>query len=241
MQAFSDKKKGIVVKRLKGCFYSAFNFENPSGVKILSERAANRLKSIVQHGHDIDIKNTIDHSLLKSGILDNQITFRKNTNTFSVWMHMVNACNLSCSYCYIPSLRKVADTNIIQHMSMQREDATRIVSNLIAYCKETDISNLHVNFAGGEPTLNFDVIKYFCAEMERKKNGIIVSYGMISNGVFTTKKVVPMLRNLDFALAISIDGYESSHDDIRFQLIEKKKKGTWKQIWNNVYSDESGH
>lgn len=234
MQAFSDKEKGIVVKKLTDGFYYTFNFKNPSGIKILSERAANRLESIVQHKHDINIKNTIDHSLVKSGILSNQITFSKNSKTFSVWMHVVNACNLSCYYCYIPNLRKMAETNVIQRMSMQREDVTRIVCNLIAYCKEADISNLHVNFAGGEPTLNLDVIKYFCEQIEKIKDCVAVSYGMISNGVFETKKVVPILRNIGFSLSISIDGYESSHDNIRFQMIEKKKNGTWKQIWNNV-------
>lgn len=234
MRPFSDTEKGIVVKKLTDGFYYAFNFENPSGIKILSERAADRLKSIARHGHNINIESTIDLSLVKSGLLGNQNTSSKNTRTFSVWIHMVNACNLSCRYCYIPNLRKVAKTDVIQRLSMQREDVTGIVSNLLAYCKATEIRNLHVKFAGGEPTLNIDVIKQFCEEVQKIKGDVSVSYGMISNGVYESEEVVPILRELGFSLSISIDGYESSHDNIRFQLIEKKRQGTWKQIWKNV-------
>ncbi len=234
MQLFSDTEKAIVVKNITGGFYYAFNFHNPSGIKILSERAAYRLQSISKDGHNINTENTIDLSLVKSGIFGNQNTSIKNTNKFSVWIHIVNACNLSCQYCYIQNLTKVANADVIQHMSMQREDIMRTVSSLLSYCKKMEISNLHVKFAGGEPTLNIDVVKQFCEEVEKLKGDVSVHYGMISNGVYKSEEVVPILREFGFSLSISIDGYESSHDNIRFQLIEKKRKGTWEIIWKNI-------
>ena len=133
MQPFSDKRKGIVVKELSDGLYYAFNFQNPSGVKILSERAAGRLESIAKYGLKMDTKNSIDLSLAKSGIFNNQITSSRKTNKFSVWIHVVNACNLSCRYCYIQNLRKAANSDVVRHMSTKREDVIQTVNNLLAY------------------------------------------------------------------------------------------------------------
>ncbi len=234
MKAYSNRKREVFIKELSGGLYFAFNFSYPSGVKLISKRAADRLKDINHNKQEVDANNEIDKSLTKCGLLGVPENRGNKKNSISVWLHIVNACNLSCHYCYIPNIKKVAGNDVIQRMSMKSEDVKKTVKGLIDYCKSEDINKLHVKFAGGEPTLNIDAVTQFCEEIERLKNELIVSYGMISNGVFESNSITPMLKEFGINLSVSIDGYEDSHDKIRFQLQEKIKKGTWKEIWSNI-------
>ena len=234
MKPFSEKEKGIIVRPLDDRFYYAFNFNNPSGIKILSHRAAKRLIAITEEGDSYDKNNKIDSSIIKSGLFHKTNTASDKMTHLSVWLHVTNSCNLSCYYCYIPNLRKTADSDTIHNLSMKLNDAKTISHRLISYCEEREIKNLHVKFAGGEPTLDITLIREFCREISKQPKKVNVSYGMITNGVFNANQVIPILKEFDITLSVSIDGYKSTHDDIRFHVINKRKNGTWDLIWANI-------
>lgn len=238
MKPFSDKKQGIFLKPLEDGFYYAFNFENPTGVKLLTNSAAQRLTSIINKERPIDLSNVIDISLNKSGLLsDPPSNSKSNDKKLSVWLHVVDACNLSCFYCYIPNLRKAIkpSPNGIDSFSMKPQDAVIISDRLIAYCQKNEIDSLHIKFAGGEPTLNIELIEFFCKYI-KKQSDISISFGIITNGVFKSEIVIPVLREHNFSLSISLDGHELAHDEIRFEVLEKRRHGTWNKIWENIQS-----
>ncbi|TAN51415.1 MAG: radical SAM protein [Methylococcaceae bacterium] len=239
MKPFSDKKKSLIINPLgDNGFHFAFNFENPTGVKLLTNSAAQRLISIINDEKPIDLNNSIDFSLNKSGLITEAILNTKSSDKkLSVWLHAVDACNLSCFYCYIPKLKKAVaiESNTLNKFSMNSQDAIVIADNLIAYCKNNEIENLHVKFAGGEPALNINLIDYFCAHI-KKQSDIFVSFGMLTNGVFDSSQVIPVLQRHKISLSISLDGYELSHDEIRFEIVGKRKHGTWAKIFENIQS-----
>jgi len=132
---YSNNKKDIFIKELQDGLCFAFNYAHPSGVKIISKRAAIRLNDIKNNGHEVDIRSQIDQSLNKSGLLGAKENKENIVNRLSVWLHIVNACNLSCHYCYIQNIKKVAGHDVVQRMSMQSEDVNKTVARLINYCE----------------------------------------------------------------------------------------------------------
>jgi uncharacterized protein len=236
MEPFSNKKQSIILKPLEDGFYYAFNFENPTGIKLLTRSAAQRLASIINKDHIIDLNNDIDCSLSKSGLLsENTFKAKPDNKKFSVWLHVADACNLSCFYCYIPNLRKAVEPGLssLNSFLMKPQDAIAIANKLVAYCKKNEIQSLHVKFAGGEPTLSIEVIEFFCSHIE-KQSDVSVSFGIITNGVFISENIFPILLKYGFSLSISLDGYELTHDAIRFEVLEKQRHGTWSKIWKNI-------
>ena len=70
---------------------------------------------------------------------------------FNIWV--TQDCNLSCKYCYEKEKSK-------KNMSLQTADT--VIEFILKY--QTDKTN-QVNFHGGEPLLNWDVIEYIIRQI----------------------------------------------------------------------------
>lgn len=118
-------------------------------------------------------------------------------------------CNLSCKYCYEHNNEE--DGN----MSSCIEDKTlNKIKNSILNSKE----DRHIiQFHGGEPLLNFRLIKRFVEEIEKIKGDSIVSYGLTTNGTIWNDEInefcIKYKEILD--ISISIDGNLENHNKNR--------------------------
>lgn len=101
----------------------------------------------------------------------------------------------------------------------------------------TDIIGL--NFIGGEPLLNIDIIDYICEEFLQRACATHspwvtnCHFAFISNGLLArTKKVEQFLEKYqDFlAFTITIDGPKEVHDACR---LDNAGRGTFEQAYNN--------
>lgn len=113
---------------------------------------------------------------------------------------VTHACNLNCSYCY-ESHKKNA--------FMNSELAKEIISSEAQFVKNSDdFDELAIDFMGGEPLLNFSLIK---KTVEWLENGAIhvpwISYST-TNGTFIYDDVKAWLREHkhSFVLSASYDG-----------------------------------
>jgi radical SAM protein with 4Fe4S-binding SPASM domain len=147
---------------------------------------------------------------------------------------VVNGCNFACHYCYIPHLNRNVSKSEIGRHSLKKESIHPLLSNLIAYCKEHQIPELRVIFAGGEPTMNLPLVEAFCREATEEDCGIKISFGMISNGSFHFEELIPLLQRYKINISLSADGFEDSHDRIRFEINDGRKIGSWQRILHNV-------
>ena len=65
---------------------------------------------------------------------------------------VTHACNLNCSYCYEPYKKNA---------HMDTDLATEIILREARFVKESDrFDELEIDFMGGEPFMNFPLIKY---------------------------------------------------------------------------------
>ena len=132
-----------------------------------------------------------------------------------ITIQVTESCNFACSYCY--------QHNKSQH-AMSYEMAVKVVDNCL---NDPDISNklgVIINFIGGEPLLEIELIDKVCSYYFKKvseKDIKLASRSMIaicSNGwLYFDTKVQEFIkkyhRNLSFS--ISIDGFKELHDSCR--------------------------
>ena len=234
-----------------------FNKNDPQGPIYLSRHAFNVYQNLLNEQRSMPVVDIFDGELYKdfvnSGIAKNvsekfgSHILRKKTKTlqhrrFSIWFHISNSCNLSCTYCYIPNLIKGTKHSSESKFLMTEDTIRSSALSLVAFCKSNSYDHLHIKFAGGEPTLAAKEIEISCKVFTETalRSGIEVSYSMLTNGVDVDMRVIELIKAYDIAVSVSIDGAQSSHDRIRFTSKRDRvlnivtKNGTWSNICDNI-------
>lgn len=134
----------------------------------------------------------------------------------TIRINVCHACNLKCSYCY------ASQGNYGETKLMTLECAKNIVNFINTYFNEVET----IIFFGGEPTLNYDVIKYICEHMEEK------NFLMQTNGVkLNDKNIIKLIQDYNISITLSVDGNKEIHD---LNRITNKGKPTFDLIKDNV-------
>lgn len=128
---------------------------------------------------------------------------------WTVWT--TKSCNLSCRYCYEHENKEIGNMN---------SDVEDAVLNNIKKAIIDSKEDLHtIQFHGGEPLLNFRLIKRFVEEIEGIKGQSIVKYGMTTNGTIWSSEIEEFLHKYKDSFqgftSISIDGKYETHDKNR--------------------------
>lgn len=234
MTSFSAMPRDLRVEELDSGFSYCFDYANPAGVTLLSDKAAARLLVLRADGAQFDENSPLDRSLTTSILSHSSQRSVQSQERLSVWLHVIDACNLSCHYCYVPKLRKVVPDDQVPAWSMATGDAVNVARELVRYCRENQFEKLRVKFAGGEPSLNPVVLTKFCEAIESTKEDLNVGYGVITNGTFDDISFIDWVERYGVNISISIDGFEYSHDAIRFEIVDKQRVGTWSTISRNI-------
>lgn len=151
----------------------------------------------------------------------------KNTEKMPVKtlvLHLVNECNLRCTYCYADGGEYGAPKKY-----MSEATAKQAVDYLLEHSYEED--SVTIVLFGGEPFINWKVLKYvveYSAEEGRKK-GKQVNYSLTTNGTLLSKEKIDFLNQYGIGVSISMDGSEEIHNKNRpfeggqgsFELVKK--------------------
>ena len=114
---------------------------------------------------------------------------------------LTDGCNLRCEYCYQRGLRYPG-----RHMSL---DVARRAVTLFEQSRGVDAPRGSIRFSGGEPLLNYGVVKGIVEEW-----GDRMMYTLITNGTLIEESsdLADLIRAHDIELYLSIDGDSESHD-----------------------------
>ncbi|MCK4260741.1 MAG: SPASM domain-containing protein [Halanaerobiales bacterium] len=126
-----------------------------------------------------------------------------------LWFHMTDLCNMRCRYCFNHDGKE----KILQRM-MTFEIAKKAIDYYFGICKD---SYTYFHFIGGEPLLNFPVIKEIVIyiEEEAMKREIRVGYIITTNAVAMTEEIAKFLAAHKFSVVVSIDGDEDCQNQNR--------------------------
>ena len=125
-------------------------------------------------------------------------------------LHVAHTCNLNCSYCFASQGKYQGDRAI-----MSFEVGKRAFDFLIE--NSGTRRNLEVDFFGGEPLINWDVVKQLVAyarsiEKQHNKN---FRFTLTTNGLLIDDEVIDFLNKEMSNVVLSLDGRRDVHDLFR--------------------------
>ena len=137
-------------------------------------------------------------------------------------MHIAHTCNLNCSYCFASQGKYHGDRAM-----MSFEVGKQAFDFLIA--NSGTRRNLEVDFFGGEPLMNFDVVKELVAYARsiEKDHGKNFRFTLTTNGVLIDDDVIDFANKEMSNVVLSLDGRKEVHDRFR---VDYNGKGSWEKI-----------
>ena len=152
---------------------------------------------------------------------------KKNVNQMT--LQITQECNFRCAYCsYGAKDFQFQREHSAEKMSLK--SALKAVDFFAAHSIE--VSDVALGFYGGEPLLEFELIKNIVDYAEKKFFGKNLSFPITTNGSLLTSEVVEYLSGHNFSITISLDGTSEIHD--RSRKFTATGEGTFATIKKNV-------
>jgi len=137
-------------------------------------------------------------------------------------LHIAHTCNLNCSYCFA-SQGKYHGDRALMSFEVGKQALDFLVAN------SGSRKNLEVDFFGGEPLMNFQVVKDLVAyarsiEKEKNKN---FRFTLTTNGMLIDDDVIEFANKEMSNVVLSLDGRKEVHDRYR---VDYAGNGSWEKI-----------
>lgn len=169
-------------------------------------------------------------TLKKEGKLFSEDTYQnlaidfKNRPTVikAMCLHIAHDCNLACKYCFAGEGEYCGDRSL-----MSFEVGKQAFDFLIA--NSGTRKNLEVDFFGGEPLMNFEVVKQLVAyarEQEKIHNKNF-RFTLTTNGVLLDEEVMDFANKEMYNVVLSLDGRKETNDRMR---VSRNGKGSYDLI-----------
>ncbi len=125
-------------------------------------------------------------------------------------LHVAHTCNLNCSYCFASQGKYHGERAIMSY-----EVGKRAFDFLIEHSGAR--RNLEVDFFGGEPLMNWQVVKDLVAyAREREKDtGKHFRFTLTTNGMLIDDDVIDFCNREMHNVVLSLDGRKEIHDRLR--------------------------
>ena len=154
-------------------------------------------------------------------------------------LHVAHDCNIRCAYCFASQGDFKGDRSLMSY-----EVGKKALDLLVA--NSGNRRNLEVDFFGGEPLMNFEVVKKLVAygrsiEAEHNKN---FRFTLTTNGVLLNDEIIDYVNEHMSNVVLSIDGRKEVNDKMRYTIsgggtydiiVEKFKRLVEKRAGKSYY------
>ena len=151
------------------------------------------------------------------------VDFKNRNNVIkALCLHVAHTCNLNCSYCFASQGKYQGDRAL-----MSFEVGKRAIDFLIE--NSGTRRNLEVDFFGGEPLMNWKVVKQIVKyarsiEKEYNKN---FRFTLTTNGMLLDDEVTEFANREMHNVVLSLDGRKKIHDSLR---VDYQGRGSYDTI-----------
>ncbi|MBR8702998.1 Anaerobic sulfatase-maturating enzyme [Porphyromonas levii] len=153
-------------------------------------------------------------------------------NTPQITFEVTETCNLNCTYCGYGKYYLADRTNSKKSLSQEKAITflNEYIELLSSHYNKYYNRELTIGFYGGEPLVNFELIKNIVNHIEDSKvPHRIVKYNMTTNGVLLDK-YIRFLVEKEFRILISLDGDEKGNS----YRIDHNGRPSFKKVIENV-------
>ena len=134
----------------------------------------------------------------------------RHTEIKALCLHVAHTCNLNCTYCFAAQGKYHGERAL-----MSFETGKRALDFLVENSGKR--RNLEVDFFGGEPLMNFEVVKQLVAYARsiEDKCGKHFRFTLTTNGVLLDDEVTEFANRECHNIVLSLDGRKEVHDRLR--------------------------
>lgn len=183
--------------------------ENSSDeIRVLKEKGylADRHVQVIEHPYTSSVEVLLKRRLQK------------------VTLQLTQNCNFRCSYCHYTSNDGGQRTHSNRRMSLE------LAKKAICFLRDhsIDTPEVYVGFYGGEPLLEFPMIKELVLFAEEELKGKTIAFTLTTNAVLLSDEIIQFFIQHDIDLLISLDGNREAHNKNR--VFASNGKGTFDTI-----------
>lgn len=196
----------------------------PSGPSVVNRASWERWNAFTQAQ---PLREVIDFQLVEQALLQpaegNLQVCYAQPETLTAWLHVTNACNLDCPYCYV---RKSSAT-------VSEEVGQKAIQRVLESARQHGFKRAKLKYAGGEATLQFSLVRWLheVASDYAHSLGLDLREVVLSNGVRITPAMAAWFAQTRVKLMISLDGVGAVHDQ---QRPTRGGRGTFRQIEHSI-------
>ena len=194
---------------------SMYETHTPEEIKkALAEKYKNEgvtLQDLDEVLSDISALKTDGKLFTEDQYADKAFDFKnRHTEIKALCLHVAHTCNLNCTYCFAAQGKYHGERAL-----MSFETGKRALDFLVENSGKR--RNLEVDFFGGEPLMNFEVVKQLVAYARsiEDKCGKHFRFTLTTNGVLLDDEVTEFANRECHNVVLSLDGRKEVHDRLR--------------------------
>ncbi len=132
------------------------------------------------------------------------------SDPFHVTLHVAHACNIKCAYCFAHGGDYGGPPGLM-HLDVAHQAVRWALVSAIPH------KRCQIDFFGGEPLLNFELIQSTVpyAREYAHELGVGVSFGVTTNGSLLSEEIVQYLTGEEIQVMVSVDGNAAIQDRLR--------------------------
>lgn len=183
---------------------------------------------LTESGRDLDIEKEIQMLKQDGYLSNNRVKEIKHPDTdmMSTYLNrglnqliiqLTHNCNLRCSYC--PYTSNDGTYRLHQNNTIEFET----IKSAILYLRDRSIDNndIVISFYGGEPLLEFELIKQTVEFCKEELVGKTINYNLTTNATLFTDEILDFFQKENFRIVVSLDGPKEMNDKNRKFLNNK--------------------
>lgn len=180
---------------------------------VIKELSARFDKEKIKEAYE-EILYLIDNDILYSKESNlNNVEYNKDNIVKAMCLHVAHDCNLKCKYCFASQGNFKGDRSM-----MSLETGKKALEFLAKNSGKR--RNLEVDFFGGEPLMNFQVVKDLVAygrELEKNCNKNF-RFTITTNGVLLDDEKMAFINENMENVVLSLDGRKPVNDEMRLTI-----------------------
>jgi len=170
----------------------------------------------------------VDDNISKNDEIDllrSRIEFYRENSKPGYSFFVTIDCNFGCKYCY-------QKKNVL---TMSEDTASKIVKFIASSLASSRNDEVMIEFTGGEPLLQFPLIKKIIENLEASLKGkTSINIGLVTNGSLISKEISNYLNLHNWTwVQVTLDGLRDIHNALRPYA---NGRGTFDDVKNGIYN-----
>lgn len=142
-----------------------------------------------------------------------------------LYLIVSQGCNLGCRYCFLEN-----DSGNWKNEHMSIDTMTTAIVQFNKYVIENKIKKPRIMFFGGEPLINWSVVKAAVELAESLFEDI--SFSIVTNGTLIDEEKAKFFKKHNIGVGISLDGPKAINDENR--IYKNTDKSVYDQVLSNI-------